>query len=142
MKSWLSSVLKTVLSQKLALMLTVSWVPILTLAISARDHLAQFVPQPAEQWAVLTTASSLAGILTAAGAYFWFRPKWQFDQSTGAWLDVKTNLRYCAKCKTNKVSSPLKTNFYSWSCPACGSLYPDPSRPRPVGIQPYGGGPL
>ena len=116
MRQWLSSVLKTVLAQKLSLLLTVSWVPILTVAISARDYLAQFVPQPAEQWAVLTTASSLAGMLTAAATYFWFRPK--FVEHRGAFFKRNPaggyhDAVYCGVCKkpTATGSYHVASNF-------------------------------
>jgi len=103
MRQWLSALLKTVLSQKISLLLAAAWVPIITAAVSVRHYLAQFVPQPAEEWAVLTTASSLAGLLTAAGSYFWIRPK--FTEFYGAFFKRNPNggyhdAVYCGNCKS------------------------------------------
>lgn len=54
----------------------------------------------------------------------------KFDDQTGTWVDESSGLRYCAKCKSQNITSPLKNGEYGWSCPACNKQYADPSRPH------------
>ena len=103
----ISEVLSEVLSQKLALQLLATLAAVMSFAVVMREYLSQFVPQPAEQWAVLTTAAALAGLLAAVASFFYYRPKLKFITSVGAWMDVKTNTYYCHSCKSKKLSSPL-----------------------------------
>jgi DNA repair exonuclease SbcCD ATPase subunit len=58
----------------------------------------------------------------------------RFDEKTGTLINAVDNLRYCAKCTANNKSSPLKNGSYGWECPVCNSKFPDPTRPRPIGI--------
>lgn len=53
-----------------------------------------------------------------------------FDDKTGTWVSASHGLRYCAKCKSNNLSSPLKNESHGWRCSTCNTFYPDPSRSR------------
>lgn len=54
-----------------------------------------------------------------------------FNRVTGTWVDEKTFIHYCPKCKASNLISPMKNDPYGWSCPACSAYYSDPDRPRP-----------
>lgn len=55
---------------------------------------------------------------------------WQWDDKVGVWLDTTTGHRYCAKCKADGKSSPLKTEDHGYRCNVCGQYTNDPTRPR------------
>ena len=142
MRQWLISALKTVLAQKLPIAI-LSLAPILSAVIlHLHDVIAPHLSDPTGWLALKAIAVSAALAPLPFVAYFWFRPKLKFDENTGTWVDLKTNLRYCAKCKCADRLSPLKNGIYRWQCPVCDSLFSDPKRPGPVGAVGYGGGPL
>lgn len=115
MRQTITSALNTLLSQKLAVLLGTLWAPILSVAAVARHGLAQLIPQPAEEWAVLTTAAALAGLITSVASYYWFRPK--LIEHYGAFFKRKPNGEYheavyCGICK-NPTSSEKYGIHYS-----------------------------
>jgi ribosomal protein L37AE/L43A len=57
-----------------------------------------------------------------------YRSRLEFDESTGTWIDRKTNLRYCPVCKSQKISSPLHNGTSGWSCPVCTAYFRDHAR--------------
>ena len=53
-----------------------------------------------------------------------------FDSIYGTWNDTASELRYCAACKaTHDKLSPLQTTFSGWSCPSCGAVFRDKTKP-------------
>lgn len=52
-----------------------------------------------------------------------------FDDKTGTFVSSADGLRYCAKCRSKDILSPLKNGEHEWTCPACESEFKDPSRP-------------
>lgn len=52
----------------------------------------------------------------------------KFDESSGTWVGDNSNTRYCARCKTQNISSPMTNESSGWRCPACDGYFPDPSR--------------
>ena len=118
LSSLLTSVLAKVLARKIELLLAASWGSVLAVTISARHYLAQFVPLPADEWAVLTTGAALAALLTVAFVYFWFRPKFE-PTSWGSHKNIKTGTYYCSVCLIpNKIHSPmfLSSDGRRWIC--------------------------
>ena len=114
---------------------------LITLWVPAEAWFATLLPPLQPVWSARAIAVSSISILVAAGAYFFFRPKLKFDEPTGTWIDLKTNLRYCAKCKSKKLRSPLKNGDRGWSCPACTAYWADPARkeqePPPKNLGPH-----
>jgi hypothetical protein len=55
---------------------------------------------------------------------------WQWDDKAGVWLNQGTGFRYCANCKAEGKSSPLKTEQHGYRCNVCGQYTNDPTRPR------------
>lgn len=53
-----------------------------------------------------------------------------FDEKTGTWVSASDGLRYCAKCKSQNLFSPLKNESHGWRCPVCNTSSTDPLRPR------------
>ena len=114
----LVKVLTQALARKVELLLAASWVSVLAVIISGRHYLAQFVPLPADEWAVLTTGAALASLLTVAFAYFWLRPKFK-PLSWGVHQDIKTGAYFCSVCLIpNKIHSRmfLSKDGRFWVC--------------------------
>jgi len=100
--------LSTALSRKLELLLTAATAAVMAAAAGWRDYLARFVPDPAAQWAVLTTAAAIAGLLIAAATYFAVRPRLKHLTMIGVYEDLKTGDYYCANCfLKSKLHAPL-----------------------------------
>ena len=51
-----------------------------------------------------------------------------FDEKTGTFIGTVDGLRYCAKCKSQNISSPMTNETSAWRCPACDGYFPDPDR--------------
>lgn len=58
-----------------------------------------------------------------------------FDEKTGTFVCHTDGLRYCAKCKSQDIRSPLKNCDHGWRCPACNRFQEDPERPKPKQTQ-------
>lgn len=65
---------------------------------------------------LLTTTSLLAYIILK-------RPWLKWDTATGSWFHVFSGLKYCNKCRSNKIITPLKTVYGGWKCTVCGKNY-------------------
>jgi hypothetical protein len=52
----------------------------------------------------------------------------KFDESTGTWVETRTGIRRCARCKANKITSPLLNEDRGWACPVCAGYFEDPAR--------------
>jgi len=142
MRQWLISALKTVLAQKLPLAIA-SLSPVLAGAtLYLHDVIAPHLSDPTGWLALKSIAISGALLPLPFAVFFYFRPNLKFNVRTGTWIDNKTKIHFCAKCKINDKTSPLKNNIYSWQCMACDSVFFDSDRPQPVGALPYGGNPL
>ncbi len=117
------------LARKAEALLSLVSVTALSWAVAARSYLAQYMPRPAEEWAVITTAIALASLCLALLAWLRFRPKLRFEKETSAYVDEKTNQRYCPACKHNDNRFvPVGDTDYGWKCPACKKLLFDPAR--------------
>ena len=55
----------------------------------------------------------------------------EFKETTATWVNETSGLRYCAKCKSQNITSPLQNQQYGWKCPVCKTYCPDPMRPSP-----------
>ncbi|WP_132977337.1 hypothetical protein [Thiobaca trueperi] len=53
-----------------------------------------------------------------------------FDENTGTWIGLDS-LRYCPRCQSSNISSPLKNEAYGWKCAVCNYYAADPDRPIP-----------
>jgi hypothetical protein len=59
----------------------------------------------------------------------------RFDEVTGTWVGEGSNIRYCAKCKTRNIPSPMTNESSGWRCPACDGYFPDPSRKAKTSVR-------
>ena len=125
---WAKDKLQAHLAESL---LGVGMLSLITLWLSTENYFATLLPVLQPVWAVRAIAVSVLSILVAIATYLFFRPKLQFHEPTGTWIDRKTNLRYCAKCKSKKLRSPLRNGDRGWSCPVCTAYWPDPARKGP-----------
>jgi hypothetical protein len=79
-----------------------------------------------------TTPKILAFLLlttTALLAYTIIQQPWlKWDAATGTWLSRLTKNRYCAKCKAEKIITPLRNDPTGWRCMKCSCFFQDPSR--------------
>lgn len=119
---WLSDlaikVLAPVLARKAEALMGSIWLSSLSVSISLRSYLAQFVPFPTDEWAVLTTGAAIAALATALFSYFWFRPKLE-PTGWGTHKNIKTGAYFCSTCLIpNKVHSPmyLSSDSRFWRC--------------------------
>jgi hypothetical protein len=126
------SVLTKVLARKVEWLLALSAPTLVAATEAAQSYLVQLVPSPPEIWAVRSIAISMSAMLVAALSYVYHKPKFVHDPLTGTYIDIKTRAHFCASCKhTKKETVPLGIIAHGWKCPACGSKFDDPSRPRP-----------
>lgn len=72
---------------------------------------------------LLTTAALLAFLLLQ-------RPWLRWDEPTGTWVSLFSNLRYCGTCRANKIIVPLKNEITGWRCVSCGHFRTDPARKK------------
>ena len=139
---WLSDLatkaLALVLARKVEALLGSIWLSSLSVSISLRHDLAQFVPSPTDEWAVLTTGASIAALATALFSYFWFRPKLKPLQF-GVHQDAKTGAYFCSRCYLkDKKHFPLETTSNGWKCRVCGQWKEDPNNPvTPLPVKSY-----
>ena len=83
--------------------------------------------------AILWVCTMLLWLTLLLFAYIFInRQIFKWDETTGTWIDNKSGIRYCAKCKVKENPSPLKNENFGWKCLACKSYFPDPNRPTPV----------
>jgi hypothetical protein len=94
-------------------------------------YIATHVPTVPQRWALRSMVAVLSLAMLNVATFFYFRPKFKFDPPTGTWVNLKSDLRYCAKCKSQKIVSPLRNQERGWQCPACYDYFPNPARKEP-----------
>ena len=93
------------------------------------DRVAQFLPPLQPVWSVRAIAAICILLCLSLVSFFYYRPKFKFDEPTGTLTDVKTGIRYCTHCvHTFRNKVPLKNEEYRWRCMVCGTSYRDPAR--------------
>jgi len=118
MRQWLTSLLKTVLAQKLPLLLA-SLSP--ALAGGLLYLRTEIAPHLSDQtgWLALQAIAVTAALLPLPlVAYFWFRPKFK-PLSWGVHQNLKTGAYFCSTCLIpSKVHSPmyLSSDGRFWKC--------------------------
>jgi hypothetical protein len=75
-------------------------------------------------------SEELADYLTSRRAASAVSAEWQWEDKAGVWMDPASGHRYCAKCKADGKSSPLKTEEHGYRCNVCGQYTNEPTRPR------------
>jgi hypothetical protein len=75
-------------------------------------------------------SEELADYLISRRAAAAVTAEWQWDDKVGVCLDPASDQRYCATCKADGESSPLKTEEHGYQCNVCGQYTSDPTRPR------------
>lgn len=132
MAKTVSATLAKLLAHKIEALLLAAAPLIAVGAAATRNALAQYVPQPAAEWAVLTTGAAVALLLTTILAWIAFRPRLEHLTKFGVYVDRKTGTYYCPKCLlTDKRRAPLYSNAEGrvWKCSACAILRINPDAP-------------
>lgn len=102
MSAALSRLLSTALEQKLVLLIGAIGSFLSGGLLWAKSYLAQYIPQPAAEWAVTAIAIALLAVVLAACSYFYFRTR--FIEHRGAFFKRKSGggfhqSVYCGACK-------------------------------------------
>lgn len=100
-------ILTSALARKLEIFLAAAGISTLSVAVKARHYLAQFVPQPSEEWAIVSIGVALTSILIAIAVFFWFLPKFK-PTDFGTHINIKTGKQFCSTCLLqDKIHSPM-----------------------------------
>lgn len=128
----LLSMVKYTLQARLAELLLAACMLLLTSVwLVFESHLATLAPAIPHKWALRSMVGLSILVVLNIATFFYFRPKFKFDELAGTWIDRKTDLRYCSKCKSTKILSPLKNRDRGWDCPVCYAYFSDPARKEP-----------
>lgn len=108
----------------------------LALAAWANPYLLAIVDALPAQTTLWLLAIALALFVWSFAIYYFFKPKLIFEESSGAYKDKKTGLRYCASCRdAHKRLSPLRASQTGngWYCgvKGCHSHFPNPKYKEP-----------
>ena len=118
MRQWLISALKTVLAQKLPLLLASLSPALAGGLLYRRTEIAPHLSDP-KGWLALQAIAVAAALLPLPFvAYFWFRPKLK-PLPWGVHQDAKTGTCFCSACLIpNKIHSPmfLSSDGRFWKC--------------------------
>jgi hypothetical protein len=132
MPQWISSVLKALLVQKVPLLLSAMGTLLASGLILARTYIAPHLADPTGILALIAIAVLLLFLPLPFATYFWLRPKFKPDQSTGTQMDVKSGFHYCSACLSEKRHVLLAPTSRGWNCPSCHALYKDPAKLIPT----------
>jgi len=123
---------KDTLQARLAELLLAACIMLLTTVwLVAEKWFAALLPAIPQKWALRSMVGMPLLVVLNVATFFYFRPKFKFDELTGTWIDRKTSLRFCSKCKSSKLLSPLKNRERGWDCPVCNVYFSDPARKEP-----------
>ena len=142
MNGWLSSLLKTVLAQKLPLLISTLAPALAGALLFLRAEIAPHLADPTGWLALISIAVSVALAPLPIAAYFWFRPKFRhLPNRGGVYENIKTGAYYCASCLIkDKRESPLVTQQHGWRCMVrgCDAFFHNPdfkAKPHlPIGV--------
>jgi hypothetical protein len=96
------------------------------LALLAQNSLTPLLKQIAIQQPerLLQALALLLLLVLLLFAFSLLQHPWlRWDEPTGTWVNRINSLRYCAKCKTTKVITPLKKEVTGWRCMNCHSFF-------------------
>ena len=97
----------------------------------AEDRIVKELVVVDELWKVRTAAVLLSIILLLLTWIYFLRPWLRWDEKTGTWISFFSELRYCEKCRSKKIITPLKDEKTGWRCMVCERWYADPKRRPP-----------
>jgi len=79
---------------------------------------------------------TLCLVLLALVAWvIYLHPRLAFDRESGAYVNPKSGVRYCTKCRAEKrLRVPMRDwpDGSGWQCPACQRFYYDSTHKRPT----------
>ena len=98
----------------------------------AEEKLTQVLRQVPSEWVVRAAAVLVGLVLWLVAWVIFCRPKLRFIEDTGVYLDIRTNLHVCPRCRSEKKHSLLRNEEMGFRCTVCGDYYRDPKRKERV----------
>lgn len=78
---------------------------------------------------IVQAAAVMLAVILFLGAYILLQRPWlRWDEPTGTWISRLSRIRYCEKCRSKKIVTPLKNEITGWRCMSCERWYADPAR--------------